>query len=98
MANFYIIRLFTGLILGLSTRKSSDQKQLKSNYGKISRTRKGDNVRSMGEKRIADWSYINNIRYNYEPKLSKFVPDFFLPGYKMVIEYYGLRDVHDLKS
>ena len=92
MVNYLIILLFLGLILGLSTRKGSDREKKNSRYGKISRTLKGHNVRSKGEKKIADWLYSNKINYKYEPKLSKFVPDFFLPDYRMVLEYYGMRD------
>ncbi|OLS20196.1 MAG: hypothetical protein HeimC2_38200 [Candidatus Heimdallarchaeota archaeon LC_2] len=94
MVNYTILSLFVLLALLLSAKKSQKNadhsKRLR--YGKISTTLKGHNVRSKGERTIADWLYSNKIKYLYEPKLSRFIPDFFLPEHGMVIEYYGLRD------
>lgn len=94
MVEYLLIIFFVAFVYLLSRRenKNRTKNSIKINFGKASQTIKGEFVRSKGEKRIADWLYSNNIKYKYEPKLSNFVPDFFLPDYRMVIEYYGLRD------
>ena len=53
-------------------------------------------VRSRGEQKIADFLYINKIPSLYESKPLIFkeegqicVPDFYLPRYKVYIEFYG---------
>ncbi len=67
-------------------------------YGVESLTLRGEPVRSIGEKRIADYFERNNIRYLYEHeartkalifdrKISN--PDFYLPHYEVYIEYWG---------
>lgn len=95
MAEYFPVLFLFALLILFSKRRglySSSKKRL-SEFGKISETLKGDRVRSKGEKIIADWLYQHQIKYKYELKLSSFVPDFFLTEYKMIIEYYGLRDV-----
>jgi len=69
-------------------------------YGTPSVTLTGQSVRSRSEKVIADYLTRNSIAYSYEAtamtndwfifksKISR--PDFFLPQYKLVIEYWGL--------
>ncbi|MCE7734464.1 MAG: hypothetical protein GPJ54_06275 [Candidatus Heimdallarchaeota archaeon] len=94
MANYVILLFFVVLLLLISKQKNNDHtvaKKTKS-FGIISTTLKGHMVRSKGEKRIADWLYSHKIKYKYEPKLSKFVPDFFLPEHGVLIEYYGLAN------
>lgn len=94
MVNYTFLLLFASLVALLSKRKKNHPTNIakKNKFGKISTTLKGHRVRSKGEKRIADWLYSHNIKYKYEPKLSKFVPDFFLPEHGVIIEYYGLAD------
>lgn len=94
MTEYMLIIFFAAFLYLLSRRENKNRTRNngKINYGKVSQTIKGEFVRSKGEKRIADWLYSNNINYSYEPKLSRFVPDFFLPEHGIVIEYYGLRD------
>lgn len=51
-------------------------------------------VRSLGEKRIADYLAFKKIKAVYEEKVlilegHPFVPDFWLPYYKVYIEFYG---------
>jgi len=58
------------------------------------RTKQGFLVRSRGEKLISDFLYKNKIRAEYESKtffLGGYfcTPDFWLPGYKVYIEFYG---------
>jgi hypothetical protein len=73
-------------------------------YGIKSVTLRGENVKSIGEKRIADYFERNNIRYIYEKeareralffsyKISN--PDFYLPDYDVYVEYWGLVNADD---
>ncbi len=76
----------------------------KKQYGVKSVTLRGETVKSIGEKRIADYFEKNNIRYVYEKeartnalffshKISN--PDFYLPDYDVYIEYWGLVNAND---
>ena len=56
----------------------------------------GKEVKSRPEKRIADFLFEHDIPYRYEMAFAVddghvIRPDFFLPTYKIVIEFYGLR-------
>jgi len=58
------------------------------------KTEQGFIVRSNGEKEIADWLFSHHIKAGYETKVLKFpemicVPDFWLPEFKVFIEFYG---------
>ena len=76
-------------------------------YGTPSVTVTGQSVRSRSEKMIADYLTRNSIAYSYEAtamtndwfifksKIAR--PDFFLPQYKLVIEYWGLVDSPDAR-
>lgn len=97
--NIYLIILLLGgfVVLFSNQRKTSGSKRIINHpsdkrYGTLSRSMKGKVLRSKGEKIIADWLDTNRINYKYERKLSKYVPDFYLPQHKLIIEYYGLRD------
>jgi hypothetical protein len=92
VALFVLIWIF---LVGLKPRKQ---------YGVKSVTLRGENVKSIGEKRIADYFERNNIRYVYEKeargrslffsyKISN--PDFYLPDYDVYVEYWGLLDADD---
>ena len=65
-------------------------------YGRPSVTLRGEVVRSRSEKVIADWFYMNGIRYVYEyPAFDRkgaviSRPDFYLPDYALYVEYWGL--------
>ena len=65
-------------------------------YGRPSMTLRGEVVRSYSEKVIADWLFRRGIRYAYEqpvfdPRGRRVgVPDFYLPGYGVYVEYWGL--------
>jgi len=76
-------------------------------YGTPSVTLTGQPVRSKGEKIIADYFTHHSIVYYYEAtamtndwfifksKISR--PDFFLPQYNLVVEYWGLVDSPDTR-
>ena len=75
-------------------------------YGTPSVTLTGQPVRSKAEKAIADYLTRHGITYYYEAtattndwfkfksKISR--PDFFLPQYNLVVEYWGLVDSLDV--
>jgi ABC-type glycerol-3-phosphate transport system permease component len=76
----------------------------KKEYGVQSVTLRGETVKSIGERRIADYFERNNIRYVYEQeakgkslffsyKISN--PDFYLPDYDVYVEYWGLVNADD---
>ena len=54
-------------------------------------TRRGELVRSRTEARIADFLHAKGIRYQYEPTICGFVPDFYVPEWNLIIEYWGLK-------
>lgn len=58
------------------------------------KTKQGFKVRSKGEKKIADFLFKHKINCKYESEVLNLdgqicVPDFYLPSYKVFIEYYG---------
>ena len=62
-------------------------------------TLKGETVKSYGEVMIANFLYINGLKYEYEMpykfdtatmEYSQYKPDFYLPDYDIYIEYYGI--------
>lgn len=57
--------------------------------GRGVRTQRGELVRSRGEARVADHLYARGFDYEYEPMICGFRPDFFLPEYGIVIEYWS---------
>lgn len=82
-------------LIGLKPRKE---------YGVKSVTLRGETVKSVGEKRIADYFEKKNIRYVYEQeargkslffsyKISS--PDFYLPDHDVFVEYWGLVNADD---
>ncbi len=72
-------------------------------YGKKVRTEKGEKVKSMAEKKIADYLNEKGIRYQYEKTMTTFpligkkisTPDFYLPDHDVWIEYWGLIEAKD---
>jgi len=76
----------------------------KQEYGVESVTLRGETVKSIGEKRIADYFERNNINYVYEQEArGKFLffdykissPDFYLLDYDVYVEYWGLVNADD---
>ncbi len=61
------------------------------NYEKLYTTLRGEKVRSKSERYIADWLFIHNIAYVYEPELEikdfKFRPDFYIPQADAYLEH-----------
>ena len=72
------------------------QKHEKIQYGYSTQTIKGEEVRSHAEQTIADYFFKNGINYEYEHNIRGIGrPDFYLPDYNIVVEYWGLVDVED---
>ena len=76
----------------------------KREYGVKSVTIKGEEVKSIAERKISDYFVKNNINYVYEREAKgKFLffnyqissPDFYLPDYDVYVEYWGLVDADD---
>ncbi len=76
-------------------------------YGVPSVTLTGQQVRSKGEKIIADYLTYHGVAYYYEAqamsnnwifshKISK--PDFYLPQYNLFVEYWGLVKAPDPRT
>jgi DNA helicase-4 len=68
------------------------------------RTLKNELVKSYGECLIANWLLLNGIDYSYEEPYAirvntrdrrQYRPDFFLPGKRIYIEYFGLDRLGD---
>lgn len=64
-------------------------------------TIQGENVRSIEEVMIANFLYLNGIKYEYEkvyphapndPYRKKYRPDFYLPDYDIYIEHFGITE------
>jgi len=58
------------------------------------KTKAGWIVRSKGEQKIADFLFAKGVRFGYETKAlylpsSVYIPDFWLPGIKCFIEFFG---------
>ena len=99
---YVIIVIIVAVVFALIV--SSEQAKSKPQYGVKSVTLNGEEVKSIGERRIADYFRRNNIRYVYEKELRKkglFAnygisrPDFYLPDYDVYVEYWGLVDADD---
>lgn len=54
------------------------------------RSKGGQPVRSRGELLIANYLEDRGIRYEYEPKVAGFTPDFLLRDTRVIVEYWGL--------
>jgi hypothetical protein len=84
-----------GLLEDLAKLFAQEQKE----YGTPSTTLRGEQVKSRGEKQIADYFANNGITYVYEWKAQTNAlifkrtfahPDFYLPDYNVYVEYWGL--------
>ncbi len=64
-------------------------------------TLRGEKVRSLSEKYIADYLFMNKIDYQYEKPLRlegyAIKPDFYLPAYNVYIEFWGMLDERNPK-
>lgn len=58
------------------------------------KTLRGEFVRSVDERYIADFLYLQGIRYDYEPKYPHsrelYFPDFYLPDYQIYFEHFAI--------
>lgn len=59
--------------------------------GRSVNTLTGPAVRSSNEARIAAYLDQRGLRYVHEPEICGFRPDFYLPGYGIAIEYWGMQ-------
>lgn len=96
---FLILLLFL-ILIWVFLRNLKPRQQ----YGVKSVTLRGETVRSIGERRIADYFEKNKINYVYEQEArGKFLffdykissPDFYLPDYNVYVEYWGLVNADD---
>ena len=93
-------------LLKSAVKLLTSSSEYQNEYGQICITIAGENVKSKGEKQIADYLHLKGIRYEYEAtartkgwifhdKISK--PDFYLPDYNVYVEYWGLVNAQDYK-
>ncbi len=99
---YFATALFVAIILIWILLRNSKPKQAyepvpRHGYGVESVTLNGERVKSIGEKRIADYFKKSNINYVYEQFLSYRIgsPDFYLPDYRVYVEYWGLVKADD---
>jgi hypothetical protein len=104
----FLVVLIVAIIMALVRYavNKSGQTQTRT-YGSLSFTSRGETVRSIGEKTIADFLTRNNIRYIYEHQATgawgygrhhgykTTLPDFYLPDHRVYVEYWGLVEVND---
>jgi hypothetical protein len=78
------------ILIGLSQKKTRKQ------YGVTSVTRRGETVKSHSERLTANYLDIQGVRYEYEHHIQGIGhPDFYLPDYDVVVEFWGLLDADD---
>jgi len=85
---------FIVILVILLTSKREDREPEK--FGVESITERGETVRSIAEKLIADYFHEHRVEYEYEPDVSSVGrADFYLPEYDVYVEYWGLIDADD---
>jgi len=84
----------------LNFHRSEDETAPAVGGDKTYRTLRGEHVRSIGERMIADFLFFNHVEYKYEAKASwasvgggrgAYHPDFSLPENGASIEYWGVN-------
>src|SRR2546426_6020509 len=84
----------------LNFHRSEDETAPAVGGDKTYRTLRGEHVRSIGERMIADFLFFNHVEYKYEAKASwasvgkergAYHPDFTLPESGSSIEYWGVN-------
>ncbi len=97
----FIIGIIALIVFIFALVSSSEPKP---QYGIKSVTLNGEEVKSIAERKIADYFRRNNIKYVYEKEARKSglffdhkisCPDFYLPDYDVYVEYWGLVDADD---
>jgi len=85
------IAIFFGLVIILyATYEPAPQ------LGYPAETLKGEEVKSQAERTIADYFFVNGIKYEYEYKIRGIgSSDFYLPDYDVFVEYWGLVNADD---
>ncbi len=75
----------------VDVRRRKAQKEEYAEYSKPYTTLGGEQVRSKSERYIADWLYIHNVKYLYEPSVMfkdfPFRPDFYIPQADAYLEH-----------
>ena len=90
-AGFFVFLIIIAILSAFS-RSSQQTKQ----YGIPTRTERGETVKSHSESIIADYFARKGIRYEYEYSISGIgKPDFYLPDYDLIVEFWGLVDADD---
>ena len=92
MFGYYIGILIIILLILISTLRFEPRQQ----YGYSTLTMQGEEVKSYAERTIADYFLTNGISYEYEHEIRGIgKPDFYLPDYDVVVEYWGLVEAED---
>jgi hypothetical protein len=65
-------------------------------------TIKGETVKSISEKKIADFFHAYKIKYDYERSIrinnQRLIPDFYLREFGVFVEFWGLKDFKKYKN
>lgn len=77
------------------------RKEREQRYGSTHMTLNGEEVKSYGEKMVADYFFKSNIRYQYEQpawsrngrRISRH--DFYLQDFGVYVEYWGMADTEE---
>lgn len=100
-----VARLYTEAILHF--HRSEDEQAPAIDGDKTYRTLRGEHVRSIGERIVADFLFVHSVDYRYEAKASwanvgaargAYHPDFTLPGIEACIEYWGVSRSGEVPS
>ena len=79
-------------------RPKADPVEFDHSYGTPAVSTDGTQVRSKGEKIIADWLASHSIPFVYEPKINGMLPDFYIKEKNTIIEYWGMANVMSLEG
>ncbi len=94
----HLAQLYINAILNF--HRSEDESAPAVGGDKTYRTLRGEHVRSIGERMIADFLFFNHVEYKYEAKASwasvdggrgAYHPDFTLPKSGASVEYWGVN-------
>ena len=99
----HLAQLYINAILNF--HRNEDETAPAVGADKRYRTLRGEHVRSVGERRIADFLFFNHVEYKYEAKASwasvggergAYHPDFTLPESGASIEYWGVNQAGEV--